>query len=122
MTIEMETRAEQTEHGGALLRSQHMALDHHWREQAEGQTAGHRGGAAVIALHTSAGEHDVGAFLEGARQQVFQLADLVSRECGTSQVIALDMKIDTELTAQSLQVIDRRGKPGELDAWKIREG
>ena len=60
----------------------------------------------MVGLCAAGGEHHLRALALGVRQQELQLTHLVAAQTDTGQVVALDIHIGVQQTADVLQLLD----------------
>ena len=73
----------------------------------------------VVGLCAAGGEHHLRALALGVRQQELQLTHLVAAQTDTGQVVALDIYIGVQQTADVLQLLNGGGEYRQRDAGEI---
>lgn len=73
----------------------------------------------MVGLCAAGGEHHLRALALGVRQQELQLANLVAARTDAGQVIALDVHVGVQQTADVLQLLDGGGQHRQRNTGEI---
>lgn len=73
----------------------------------------------MVGLCAAGGEHHLRALALGVRQQELQLANLVAAQTDAGQVIALDVHVGVQQTADVLQLLDGGGQHRQQNTGEI---